>query len=95
MTAAGSFRRRLVFGSILWILGLLAITTAISLTVIHHYPHLAGFVHNSALIVFATVSLLGGLSVVRRGLSPFAELRERVDPMHVLQSDLQRRLGLP
>ena len=28
-------------------------------------------------------------------LDRFAELRERVDPMHVLQSDLQRRLGLP
>jgi signal transduction histidine kinase len=82
MTPAGSFRRRLVFGSIFWILGLLAITTAISLTVIHHYPHLVGFVHNSALIVFATVSLLGGLSVVRRGLSPFAELRERLAAVH-------------
>ncbi len=32
MTPAGSFRRRLVFGSVFWILGLLAITTAISLT---------------------------------------------------------------
>ncbi len=28
-------------------------------------------------------------------LDRFAELRSRVDPMHVLQSDLQRRLGLP
>jgi signal transduction histidine kinase len=82
VTPAGSFRRRLVFGSVFWILGLLAITTAISLTIIHHYPHLAGFVHNSALIVFATVCLLGGLSVVRHGLSPFAELRERLAAVH-------------
>jgi signal transduction histidine kinase len=82
MTPAGSFRRRLVFGSVFWILGLLAITTAISLTIIHHYPYLAGFVHNSALIVFATVCLLGGLSVVRHGLSPFAELRERLAAVH-------------
>ena len=28
-------------------------------------------------------------------LDRFAELRARVDPMRVLQSDLQRRLGLP
>jgi PhoPQ-activated pathogenicity-related protein len=28
-------------------------------------------------------------------LDRFAELRARVDPMHVLQSDLQRRLALP
>ena len=82
MTPAGSFRRRLVFGSVFWILGLLALTTTISLTIIHHYPHLVGFVHNSALIVFATVCLLGGLSVVRHGLSPFAELRERLAAVH-------------
>jgi signal transduction histidine kinase len=82
MTAAGSFRRRLMFGSVLWIFGLLAITTAIGLAIIHRYPHLVGFVHNSALIVFATVCLLGGLSVVRHGLSPFAELRERLAAVH-------------
>jgi signal transduction histidine kinase len=82
MSAAGSFRRRLMFGSVLWIFGLLAITTAIGLTIIHRYPHLVGFVHNSALIVFATVCLLGGLSVVRHGLSPFAELRQRLAAVH-------------
>ena len=78
MTSAGSFRRRLMFGSLLWILGLLAITTAIGITLIHRYPHLVGFVHNSALVVFATVCLVGGLSMVRHGLSPFNELRERL-----------------
>ena len=78
MTPAGSFRRRLMFGSLLWILGLLAITTAIGITLIHRYPHLVGLVHNSALVVFATVCLVGGLSMVRHGLSPFNELRERL-----------------
>jgi len=82
MTPAGSFRRRLMLGSVLWIVGLLAITTAIGVTIIHHYPHLVAFVHNSALVVFATVCLLGGLSVVRHGLSPFAELRERLAAVH-------------
>ena len=82
MTPAGSFRRRLMFGSILWIFGLLAITTAIGLAIVHRHPHLVGFVHNSALIVFATICLLGGLSVVRHGLSPFAELRQRLAAVH-------------
>jgi signal transduction histidine kinase len=82
MTPAGSFRRRLMFGSILWIVGLLVITTAIGLAIIHRHPNLVGFVHNSALIVFATVCLLGGLSVVRHGFSPFAELRERLAAVH-------------
>lgn len=78
MTPAGSFRRRLILGSFLWIAGLLAITTAISLAIIHHSPGLVGFVHNSALITFATICVVGGLSLVRRGLSPFNELRQRL-----------------
>jgi signal transduction histidine kinase len=76
--SAGSFRRRLMVGSLLWIFGFLAITTAIALGIIHRYPHLVGFVHNSALIVFATVCLVGGISMVRHGLSPFNDLRERL-----------------
>jgi len=67
-----------MFGSLLWIVGLLAITTVIGLALIHRYPHLVGFVHNSALVVFATVCLVGGLSMVRHGLSPFNQLRERL-----------------
>ena len=78
MSQAGSFRRRLIIGSLLWIVGLLAITTAIALTVIHRYPHIVGFVHNAALISFATICVVGGLSLMRRGLSPFNELRERL-----------------
>jgi signal transduction histidine kinase len=78
VTAAGSFRRRLIFGSLLWIVGLLAVTTVVGMALIHRYPHLVGFVHNSALIVFATVCLVGGLSMIRHGLSPFTELRERL-----------------
>jgi signal transduction histidine kinase len=78
MTPAGSFRRRLIVGSLLWIFGLLAFTTALGVALIHRYPHLVMFVHNSALVVFATVCLLGGLSMVRRGLSPFNALRERL-----------------
>ncbi|MEX2100544.1 MAG: FAD-binding oxidoreductase [Acidimicrobiia bacterium] len=35
------------------------------------------------------------LAAMYPDLDSFAELRARVDPMHVLQSDLQRRLGLP
>ena len=78
MTPAVSFRRRLIFGSLLWIFGLLAITTVIGITLVHSYPHFVGFVHNSALVVFATICLVGGLSMVRHGLSPFSTLRQRL-----------------
>jgi signal transduction histidine kinase len=78
MTPAASFRRRLILGSVMWIFGLLAITTGIGITIVHRYPYLIGFVHNSVLVVFATVCLLGGLSVVRQGLSPSTDLRARL-----------------
>jgi signal transduction histidine kinase len=78
MTPSGSFRRRVIVGSLLWILGLMAVVTVISLATIHSNPRLVGFVHNSALISFATICVVGGLSMVRRGLSPFTALRERL-----------------
>ena len=78
MTPPASFRRRLIVGSLLWIFGLLAITTVIAIAFIHRYPHLVGYAHNAALITFATICLFGGLSMVRRGLSPFDDLRERL-----------------
>jgi signal transduction histidine kinase len=82
MTPAASFRRRLIVGSLLWIFGLLAITTVVAVAFIHRYPHLVGYAHNAALVTFATVCLFGGLSMVRRGLSPFSELRERLAAVH-------------
>jgi signal transduction histidine kinase len=82
MTQAASFRRRLIVGSLLWIFGLLAITTVVAIAFIHRYPHLVGYAHNAALVTFATVCLFGGLSMVRRGLSPFSELRERLAAVH-------------
>ena len=82
MTQAASFRRRLIVGSLLWIFGLLAITTVVAIAFIHRYPHLVGYAHNAALVIFATVCLFGGLSMVRRGLSPFTVLRERLAAVH-------------
>jgi len=82
VTQAASFRRRLIVGSLLWIAGLLAITTVIAVAFIHRYPHLVGYAHNASLVIFATVCLFGGLSMVRRGLSPFTELRARLAAVH-------------
>jgi signal transduction histidine kinase len=82
VTQAASFRRRLIVGSLLWIAGLLAITTVIAIAFIHRYPQLVGYAHNAALVIFATVCLFGGLSMVRRGLSPFNELRARLAAVH-------------
>jgi signal transduction histidine kinase len=74
----GSFRRRLLIGSLLWIFGLLAITTALAVAFIHVHPSRIGFAHNSTLIIFATIAVVGGLTMVRSGLSPLTALRERL-----------------
>jgi signal transduction histidine kinase len=78
MTPPRSFRSRMIIGSLVWTIGLLLVTTVIGAVIVHRNRHLILFVHNSALIVFSTIFLLGGLSMLRRGLSPFNELRERL-----------------
>jgi len=78
MSPLRSFRARMIVGSLVWTLGLLAVTTIVGGVIVHHNPRLIWFVHNSTLVLFATILLVGGLSMLRRGLSPFVELRDRL-----------------
>ena len=78
MTPFRSFRARMIFGSVLWTLGLLVITTLIGMAVIHRFPHMVLIVHTSALIISATVCVVLGVSLLRYGLSPFDALRQRL-----------------
>jgi signal transduction histidine kinase len=78
VTPLRSFRARMIAGSLIWTFGLLAVTLIIGALLVQRYPRMVWFVHNSALVVFATVLLVGGLSMLRRGLSPFNELRDRL-----------------
>ena len=78
MSGPRSLRARLMVGSVLWMLGTLLIATLIGAVTVHRYPRLAGLVHTSALIVSATTMAVLGLSLLRRGLSPFDVLRARL-----------------
>jgi hypothetical protein len=78
VTAAGSLRSRLIVGTLIWVFSLLVGTTIIGMVLIHYHPHIVESVHYSALVVFATIVLFGGISVIQRGLSPFTDLRERL-----------------
>ncbi|HEY1913867.1 MAG TPA: ATP-binding protein [Vicinamibacterales bacterium] len=78
MTAFRSFRARMIFGSVLWTLGLLVMTTLIGMAVIHSFPRMVPIVHTSALIISATVCVVLGVSLLRYGLSPFDALRQRL-----------------
>jgi signal transduction histidine kinase len=72
-----SFRVRLLVGSILWVSGMLAIAHMLSLSLMHRYPIMLRFRHDRVAL-FALLLMGIGLWQVRRGLSPFGRLRERL-----------------
>jgi len=73
-----SLRSRLVFGSLLWAGGLLFIAAAIATVLVHLRPHWAAALHNVMFTLFGVVFIVAGFTQVRRGLSPFKRLRERL-----------------
>jgi signal transduction histidine kinase len=73
-----SLHARFVAGAVFWTAGLLATAIAIAVTVITRYPHSALIVHDGLLAMGGAVLVTAGLSVIRRGLSPVAMLRERL-----------------
>ena len=71
-----SLRSRLVLGALLWTIGLVAVTHfAVMALVSFARP---AMVHWGALSVGAVVLLAAGLTQVRTGLAPFAQLRSRL-----------------
>ena len=73
-----SLHARLVAGAVFWTAGILVAAGAVGTVVLHLHPGWALLVHNGMLTVTAVVLVTAGLSVIRRGLSPFATLRERL-----------------
>ena len=76
--AIRSLRWRLVLGSLLWTIGSLAIAAAIATSFVLRHPHWAGILHHAMLFVVAGSAVVAGLAQLRRGLSPFDELRSRL-----------------
>ena len=73
-----SLHARFVTGAVFWTAGLLAAAIAIAVTVVTRYPHSALIVHDGLLAMGGAALVTAGLSVIRRGLSPVAMLRERL-----------------
>jgi signal transduction histidine kinase len=69
---------RLILGALIWTAGLLVASIAIGMFMIRHRIASQLFVHHSMLVVTAAVLVTAGVSVMRRGLSPFGMLRERL-----------------
>jgi signal transduction histidine kinase len=74
-----SFRSRLLLGSILFVGGLLPIFHLTSMALFRRYPHgIAMRIDHMTLIVVAAIFIAIGVSMMRRGLSPFDALRARL-----------------
>jgi signal transduction histidine kinase len=74
-----SFRSRLLLGSVLVVGGLLPIFHMTSMALFRRYPHgIEMRVDHVHLIIVALIFIAVGVSMMRRGLSPFDELRARL-----------------
>jgi signal transduction histidine kinase len=74
-----SLRGSVIMGAVLWTFGLLAVW-AVALTVESRVWHSIAVVdsHAHLMAVLAAAALVGGFAVVRSGLVPFVEMRQRL-----------------
>ncbi|MGH9423574.1 MAG: hypothetical protein ACRD3J_26605, partial [Thermoanaerobaculia bacterium] len=74
-----SFRTRLLIGSIIFAGGLLAVFHMLSMTIFRRFPHsFVMRVDHVQLVFISLILIVIGVSQIRRGLSPFDELRARL-----------------
>ena len=73
-----SLHARLIVGVLVWVVGLLVTASVIGYHLIEHRIASPLLVHNSLLALTGAVLVTAGLSVIRRELSPFRMLRERL-----------------
>ena len=73
-----SLRSRIVLGALLWTLGAVVVTHVLALTLQTRFPRTILVVHGSGMSVVALILLVAGLIQVRRGMSPFSQLRKRL-----------------
>jgi signal transduction histidine kinase len=74
-----SFRTRLLIGSIIFAGGLLAVFHLFSMAMFRRFPHsFVMRIDHVSIIAIALIFIVIGLTQMRRGLSPFDELRARL-----------------
>jgi signal transduction histidine kinase len=78
MSGQRSLRSRLLFGNVLWSLGLAVFIALLSTAMVLHV-HLSGWqIHFGLLGVTAIGFIIAGLAQLHRGMAPFNVLRERL-----------------
>lgn len=73
-----SLQARLITGAAIWACVVLAAAVAIAMTVVRFHPRQVMIIHNGLLALGGAVLVTAGVSVIRRVLSPFDMLHERL-----------------
>jgi signal transduction histidine kinase len=69
---------RLIVGTVGWVLAIFILAFVIGSTVMYFHPRQALLIHNSFLVIACVVLVTAGVTVIRRGLSPFVMLQARL-----------------
>ena len=90
MSNASSLRRRLLFGGVLWTVGLIIMATAALVAVIESQPRARRVLEHSVhgpfkqplVLAFGVICMTVGFLQVRRGVAPINSLRDRLSGLH-------------
>jgi signal transduction histidine kinase len=88
MKPSFSLGGRILFGTVLWTIGLVIVASAALIFAIefHHRPSVALIVHDfftrPLVMLFAVFAMIAGFLQVRRGVSPIQNLRARLAGLH-------------
>jgi signal transduction histidine kinase len=74
----GTLRSHVIWGAILWTIGLVAVSHVIIVSLNSRFPRLPLFLHGSLVMLGAIVCMIVGLSQIRRAISPVQQLREKL-----------------
>ena len=78
MKRQGTLRSHVIWGAILWTIGLMAVSHVIIVSLNHRFPQLNIILHGSAIMLGAIACMIFGLSQIRRAISPVQQLREKL-----------------
>jgi signal transduction histidine kinase len=73
-----SLYARLVIGTVVWVVTVFVIVFFSGAALAHAHPGWGVQIHNAFLLIGSITLVTAGVSVIRRGLSPFVMLRERL-----------------
>ncbi len=78
MKRQGTLRSHVIWGAVLWTLGLMAVSHVIVVALNARFPRLQLVLHGSLIMIGAVVCMIVGLSQIRRAISPVQQLREKL-----------------